>query len=394
MWVLLVLLLWCCQGSCTAAVSQDGSPVADLSTKCVTLEESDLPSHYVHLPTNITVSPNDTLWRLDFTIHRDEEQKGPLICVSLEVIGEKIRLSLFVGRCEDRDIVDFQLWKPTYVMPKKWTAIQVKNNASFVVLKVEGNDQDTPLVPSELTLPTKGLLRVTRSKSLSLALGCRVKCPATIGSKANTTDLSTIKELKKSSDRFFFRPGKDFMRMNFEMNCETPLGHEVSVGNTDLHREDIEELTPLLQWHKVFLDFDSASDVFKIVIDYRPAKEVSSGLHACSTFKSFSVRAAGEIFVSFTCDPSSGEVEVNIPEEKTDCESPPNVFIATVSTVVIIAALLIAILTAIAILPFCGYTIKIVPIDKPETTTKNRAPKTEMELSRDINGNSQAQYVS
>ncbi|KAG7161151.1 hypothetical protein Hamer_G028196 [Homarus americanus] len=306
-----VLAVWCwCLLARVTLVNTENTV-----ERCVILKDGDLPTRFVPLPVNITTKPLTLGWRLDFTVHNkeEEEEEAPLVCVSIEVKDPDIRLSLFKGKCEG-DVVDFHLWNLHEMKIGDWSTVQVTVNDSVINLQL-GNNKPKSLTSRSVTLASDTLLQVSHKRSIDLAVGCPINCPAVRGSPASGNRLSTVKELKKRSEKFFFKPGREFARLNFEMKCETPLGHEVRFGDTTLTRDHIEELSPLSKWHYLFLQYDDEQNIFEIFINYRPAKTISVGLNICNTFRNFIVRAEGETFFSFTCDPTSGESQLLPPPD-------------------------------------------------------------------------------
>lgn len=289
--VLCVLIaLWCCGQVCASGPD------------CV--KEDSVASPFISLPTNITVSPHEHHWRLEFVI-QESVMEDPQACVNLQATEEKIIISLFKGKCQDQNMIDFQLWPLEYVMPGDWTMIHVRNNYTSIVL-VPGEHYQTSLISHKNNLPQRGFLKVTNLTSVEIALRCHSKCPVTQGSHPNTTAFTNIITLKDPNGGFYFWPGRDFTKMNIEMNCTTQIGQRVGVGFTILTSEDFEGL---MQWHKIILNFVDSEDVFRIIIDHQVVRNVSRGLYVCATFTNFRVSAAGETFVSSSCDPTITHVD-------------------------------------------------------------------------------------
>ncbi|XP_063586398.1 uncharacterized protein LOC134763793 [Penaeus indicus] len=301
-WVLLSLLWTFCQ---SVSVIQDG-----LAQKtCLEQGPSDVPSRNISLPGTLTVNPNEAEWRFNFMLSDDKDERA---CVSLEVIMEKIQLSLYKTECVENNIVDFQLWPLNYVRRGQWTLLNVTVKSNVLYLSTPLSD------PTKLVMPTGDLpqevFQVTHSHGVTFSLGCQVNCPATVGSKNKGEGLlSTIKEMGSPYEHFFLKPGTGFARLSFEIACETLLGYEVTVGETDLSKDELAVLVPLERWHKIFLEYDKESQHYTVFVDYRQTKVIANGLSHCQEFSRFLVRAEGETFVSFICDPATGEYEAKPP---------------------------------------------------------------------------------
>ncbi|KAG7163063.1 hypothetical protein Hamer_G002126 [Homarus americanus] len=320
--------------------------------RCVILGNGDLPTHFVPLPVNITTKPLTLDWRLDFTVHNEEEEEAPLVCVSIEVKVPDIRLSLFIGKCEG-DVVDSHLWNSQQMEIRDLSTVLVTLNNSVISLQL-GNNKPKSLASRSVTLPSHTLLRVSHKRSIDLAVGCPIKCPAVLGSRASGNRLSTVKKLKKRSENFFFKPGREFARLNFEMKCETPLGNEVFLGDTTITRDQIEERSILSMWHNMSLLYNDEQNIFEIFINYRPAKTISNGLQICNIFRNFIVRAEGETFFSFTCDPTSGESQLTASSIVQDL-TVNSLDVVKVVLVAIIVTLLIIVPTIYFLLRCAGF---------------------------------------
>lgn len=329
--VLLSLLWTFCQ---SVGVIQGG-----LAQKtCLEQGPSDVPSRSTSLPGTLTVKPNEAEWRFDFTLGDDSDKRA---CVSLEVIMGKIQLSLYKTECVGDNIVDFQLWPLNYVLKGQWTLLNV-------TVKSDALHLCTPLSEStKLVMPTgdlpQGALQVTHSLGVTFSLECQVNCPATVGSTDRGQGLlSTIKEMGNPYEHFYLKPGVGFARLNFEIACETLLGYEVTVGETDLSKEELAVLVPLERWHKIFLEYDKESQRYTVFVDYRQTKVIGSGVSHCQEFRRFLVRAEGETFVSFICDPATGQYEVK-PSACEDSHQESHlatpIFAAIFITIVIVVTL-------------------------------------------------------
>ncbi|ROT65346.1 hypothetical protein C7M84_016679 [Penaeus vannamei] len=310
-WVLLSLLWTLCH---SASTIQDG-----LAQKtCLEQGPSDVPSRNTSLPGSLSIKPHEAKWRVDFALSDDS---GKRACVSLEVIMEKIQLSLYNTEFAEESIADFQRWPLNYVRRGQWTLLNVtvKSNALYLSTQLS---EPTKLVMPDKDLP-KGVLQVTKSGGANFSLECQVNCPATIGSTDRGEGiLSTIKEMRSPYEHFYLKPGKGFARLNFEIACETLLGYEVTVGETDLSKDELARLVPLERWHKIFLEYDKEGEHYNVLVDYRQAKVIGNGLSNCQEFRSFLVRAEGETFVSFICDPATGEYEAMPPACKAASNEP------------------------------------------------------------------------
>ncbi|XP_053650362.2 uncharacterized protein [Cherax quadricarinatus] len=344
----LVLLTMLC--SCFPAQAAVVNPNVTADT-CVLLGDEDLTSHYVYLPTNIVVKPLSTQWRLDLTFNEDRQK--PLVCVRLVLKEEKIQLGLYTEKCEDENIKDFNLWKSQYVRPHEWTMINI-SVTGHITLAVDKGDPINLLSP--VPVSKHGFVYVSQKHSVDIALGCQVNCPACRASKPSGNKLSTIAELKTTTEKFFLKVGREFTRLNFEIMCETQLGQEVFVGNTDINPTDIEELTPLKQWHKISLEYYDTEDTYIIAIDYRRARKESTGLKACSVFKKFFVRAAGETLYSYDCDPTSGEIHIESPDETHPKMNQESSVAGAVGVAVVCTIALIGVISLLLYL--AGYRIK------------------------------------
>lgn len=282
---------------------------------CVSLTAHELPTTLVPLPTNITVMSPIPDWQFDFTIQRTEGEE-PLVCIRLGAISRSIKVSLFVGRCEDQNLVDSQLWRLIYMMPREWTMIDVTQNQSSILLQLE-EGEPTSLAIKDITLPARTSLRVTFTRGVNIALTCPVNCPALQGSTPGSSDLSTVAELKNMQETFFFKPGRDFKKLNIEITCITsPKGYKI-LPEIELTQADIEDITHLQQWNMVFLIFDNSTKAFEIDINYQTAKEVTQNLQECDIFESFKVRVAGESYFSFVCNPMISDVNVCVHKDES-----------------------------------------------------------------------------
>ncbi|XP_042859000.1 uncharacterized protein LOC122245112 [Penaeus japonicus] len=295
-WVLSLVWIFC---YCAANI-QDGQ-----AQKCIEQKLSDLPSRNTSLPGTLTIKPSEVEWNIHFTLMDDSDKTA---CVGLEVKTGKIQLSLYKTECVEENIVDFQLWPLNYVRKSQWTMLNVTIEAENIFISTSLGES-TKMVMREDDLP-KGVFQVKEVRGASFSLECQVNCPGIIGSRNRGEGmLSTIREVGSSYKHFYLKPGKGFARLNFEVACETLLGYEVTVGGTDLSKEELAVLVPMEKWHNIFLEYDKENAQYSILVDYRQTKLIASGLSYCHEFKRFLVRAEGETFVSFTCDPSTGEYE-------------------------------------------------------------------------------------
>ncbi|XP_047471154.1 uncharacterized protein LOC125026623 [Penaeus chinensis] len=355
-WVLLSLLWTFCQ---SASVIQDGL----VQKTCLEQGPSDVPSRNTSLPEIFTVKPNEAEWRFNFTLADDKDERA---CVSLEVIMEKIQLSLYKTECVGDNIVDFQLWPLNYVRRGQWTLLNVTVKSNVLYLSTP-QSESTKLVISTGDLP-QGVFQVTNSRGVSFSLGCQVNCPATVGSKNKGEGLlSTIKEMRSPYEHFYLKPGIGFARLNFEIACETLLGYEVTVGETDLSKDELAVLVPLEKWHKIFLEYDKESQNYAVFVDYRQTKVITNGLSHCQEFSRFLVRAEGETFVSFICDPATGEYKAKPPA----CEASHHEthLVKPISAAVFITIMIVVSLSY-AILYLLGYRLQ-----KKGTTPRSNVKK-------------------
>lgn len=174
------------------------------------------------------------------------------------------------------------------------------------------------------------------------------------------------------------------MKLNFEIMCMTSSGYDIGVGETELTLEDITKLKPLMTWHKIFLLFDNENNVFKIDIDYHLTKEVSHGLETCHTFKSFQVRAEGETFVSFTCDPTSKEVDTEVPDDETD--SPPENLTIIIAVLGGLLVFVIIIVCSVRLIPKYKHRSEeptLEPVEVRQKLTTNCADIPDRDVQKD-----------
>lgn len=311
-WCIFLVLWCCCRGfNCLSEGddTSDAAPVPD----CLLLtgDDDDLPTDYVPLPTTITLKPRDPDWQLDFILQGSEEE-SPKHCVSLQNLNRVVRLSIFDGQCEEENKIDSQFWTSSYVKTDDWNAIQVTYNETAVILKLNGSSPK-PL-GNKITLPKQQQLQVTNSESVDFALGCRVNCPAMQILQSNTTELTTIPTLEKRTENLFFWPDEDF-QLTVTVQCKTKKGQQIEVAQTTLTSKQVGEMK---QWHRITFDFNNANNVFKASVDNKVVQKISKGLQACTTFRGFSVAAAGDSYVSLNCDPNPSVVARNVTEVTID----------------------------------------------------------------------------
>ncbi|QBB28699.1 hypothetical protein HgNV_094 [Homarus gammarus nudivirus] len=278
---------------------------------CVVLRDDEVPTHFVPIPVNIIVKPFALYWRLNFTIHGSNNTE-PVACVSFETMkGEDLRFVLFSGRCkETEDIIDVGIWELRNAKIKEWSTLQVMVSGNVINLQL-GDSEPKTLKHKSIIITKHSRLQITYKQAIDVAIECHNKCPAIKGQSS----VSNVRELNERNVKLYFRPGKDFVQLNFEIACTTLLGNEVFFGDVSITREQflrLEKKKIFSDWYYLILEYDSDQNSINLVVNYEHINTKSSKFKTCDAFIGITMRVVGTGYFSFDCNPINGELRKEI----------------------------------------------------------------------------------
>lgn len=265
--------------------------------QCEVLDLS-LWSTYYSLPTNLTIKPTAPGWSLDFALALGEG--SPTACVRMEQKQSTVRLLLYKGDCKDGNLMDYNFLNNVSVLPHAWTSLALDVKRNSVLVKGPGADP-IPLKATISSLP-RDSLHVTVAQGVEAAVGCRVNCPQYRRASEGIDKRKNVMNSQQDDVLFYFRPGKEFVRLEYEVSCTTVLGHKVFMSIADIVPPDH---LPRGLWHLV--ELQRLGGVAEVRLNYKLLKQKEFP-HSC-TFNEHIIRVMGDSLFSFSCNPTSGEAE-------------------------------------------------------------------------------------
>ena len=282
---------WCvCLVTPAVFITLPGSAAAAGQGQCEVLDPS-LTSTY-SLPTNITVKPTTQDWTLDFALR--EGDAPPTACIRIERKHSEVRLKFYKRECEAGDLMDYNYLSDKSVLDNTWTLLDVEVKTNTV--SVTGLDgEPVTLKANNSSLPCDTLY-VTMTKYIEVAVGCRINCPH----YKHYSEQDKKKNMLTSSTNiahFYFRPGNNFVKLQYEVTYTSPQGITKFLHITDIVSP---EHLPNDSWHLV--ELQHLHGIAEVHLDYTFLKQEQ--LPSGCTFIQHTVRMIGDTLFSLTCNPS------------------------------------------------------------------------------------------
>ncbi|KAG0711836.1 hypothetical protein GWK47_019757 [Chionoecetes opilio] len=335
-------LWWLCGATAAAARVVEAAPAAAAGVggggQCQVLPPNLPPTTYP-LPTNLTLMPTASEWRLDFTLK--EAEASSAACVRVEPKHRGLRLLLYRGDCDHGALMDYTLTE-ALVPPHAWTSLGVAVRDNFVVVT------RTPAAPITLKSDNFSLpghaLSVAAWRGVEAAVGCRGSCPYYHHASPSTDTRKTLMTSEEDEVFFYFLPGATFVKLEYEVCCLTPLGPEAYPPIADI---EVPEL-PRSLWHLVTLH--QLGDVAEVSLDNSSLKP--GKLPSGCTFKNHAVKVMGDTLLSF-CNPDTGGTYGAEYEDEVNSSQPapsnPWPVVAGVAGVVAVVAVVVAVVAVMKV---------------------------------------------
>lgn len=298
-------LWWVCLAATArvAALDVAAGEVARAVTKseghgnCEVLNLSGTSTPY-SLPTSLTVRPRDAGWQLDFTLERSEAIP---VCARLENKQGRLRITLRGESCDDGKVEDYNYLEVSAPLGY-WISLKVDVADKMVI--VSGQDgRNTSVMTHGPPLPRDGpRLVLTRTRDVEVAVGCSISCPGYRHASEGKDKRKNVKDWSENKVQFYFRPGNEFVKLEYEVACTTSLGPTVFPLSADIK---LDRTLPLHLWHLVDLHHDGG--LVEVTLDQNPLEKKT--LDESCTFKKHTIRVMGDGVFSFSCNPSTGDVE-------------------------------------------------------------------------------------